>query len=283
MKPVNLIPIGAEPSAAVASGAKPNMGVIGGSIAGVVAVLAIAGYFAMARVDSVKSETNQFTTSATSATTETASVRSQIQSLGQPVTDTDTQLAEGAEKVLVSAYTERRDYVEMMRELMAAMEGTGGWYESIEASSIGGQTEPGVKSVTLKGYFPSKELLASFNERIEASRSLRGADTLEIKSTRKFSNDAKRKQGVYWGFTTTANLVDNEAPFVADPSAEGEKAGTDGTTVSDTTALTLSLGSLNAITATAKKPKAAATPVIPAAPKNPFDLAATAAAGGSTK
>jgi Tfp pilus assembly protein PilN len=279
MKPVNLLP--AKSEVVKVSSGPANRGLIGGVVAGSVAVVAVAGYFAMARVDSVKSETGQLTTTASSATTETASVRSQIQSLGQPVVDSDVELAQGAEKVLVAAYTERRDYPLMLREVLGVMEGTGGWYTSIEASST--PAENG-KTVTLKGYMPTRDKVAALNENLEATKSIKEAVTDKLTTKRKYALDGKRKLGTYILFELTAQLVDQVPPYVADESAALPTSGTDGTTVNDGgDSLALSLDSFDAASATKQGPKVAAKPTEPSKPKNPFDLAATVAAGGSTK
>ncbi|MCB0879128.1 MAG: hypothetical protein KDC46_09140 [Thermoleophilia bacterium] len=270
MKPVNLVP--ADAPVVVASAGKPNMGMIGGAIAGVVAVVAVAGYFAMARVDSVKSEADAANAAATAATTEAASTRAAVQSLGQPIVDSDKQLAQGAEQVVVAAYTERYDYVLLAQELRGIMEGTNGWYESVTASSSPGDNESG-KGVEITGYMPTKELAASFNERMNGTRSLDDATVASLESV-KLASVKTRRTATYWKFTINANLIDTKAPYAA--GADGGSAG-DGTTVGDGgddgSSLTLSLE---------PKPKPKASkPAEPAKPRNPFDVAATAARGGA--
>jgi hypothetical protein len=49
---------------------------IGGAAVGIIALVGVAGYFAMARVDSVKSETALANTSAQQATSQTAAIAS---------------------------------------------------------------------------------------------------------------------------------------------------------------------------------------------------------------
>jgi hypothetical protein len=139
------------------------MGMIGGAAFGIVAIIVVAAYFAMARVDSIKSETAASQSAAAAATAETASVQSQTQSIGQPVVDSDKQLAQGAEQVVVAAYTERYDFVQLAQELRGIMTGTGGWYEHVEASTS--SSDGTTQSVTITGYMPTAELAASFNER----------------------------------------------------------------------------------------------------------------------
>jgi Tfp pilus assembly protein PilN len=196
------------------------------------------------------------------------------------VVDSDVELAKGAEKVLVSAYTERRDYVKMVKEMMTLIEGTGGWYTYIEGSSNGNDSaggDNGGKAITLKGLFRTKEALAAFNERIESASTIKEADTVEIKQVRRYDGGKYRS---FWHFVITANLVDTIPPFVSDPSAAPANK-TSGTTVSDGGAddLTLSLGSIDEAVAKKRKAKAAPTP---AAPQNPFDVAATVAAGSGS-
>ena len=277
MKPVNLLPSGGvEVVVASSAAGKPNMGAIGGAVAGGVALVAIAGYFAFARVDSIKSEADQFTQQATAATSETTSTRSQIQSLGQPVVDSDVELAKGAEKVLVSAYTERRDYVKAIRETLTLVEGTGGWYSYIDIASNVDSSGGGGKTIELHGFFPSKDAMAAFNERINSAVTIRDADTIEIKQKRRYVGGRMR---MFWWVKLSANLVDTVPPYVSDPTAAPANK-TDGTTVSDAgDDLTLSLGDINA----AVKKKQQAKQAAPATPKNPFDVAATVAAGGSSK
>lgn len=268
MRPVNLLP--AEKQVAAAAPGKPNLGLIGGVAAGLVAVVVVAGYFAMAKVDNVKSETAAATQAATDATSQVASIQSQIESLGKPVVDSDRQLAQGAEQVLVGAYTERHDFVRLARELRGIMDPSG-WYVSIEASTSAGEDG---QSVTITGYLPSKELVASFNERVNSTRTMDGAETTSIESE-VLSNLDTKKPGTYWKFTTVAKLVDTVAPS-ADGATSGGISSDDGTTVANGGGgdgeLSLSL---------LPEPKRAAAPKQPAKPKNPFDLAASNAAKGS--
>lgn len=271
MKPVNLLPSDSQ-VVAVSSG-KPNVAALGGAAFGFIAIVAVAGYFAMARVDSVKSETAALNSSATEATTETAAVNSQVASLGQPVQDSDKELARGQEQILVSAYTERHDFPELAAELQGIMEGTGGWYERIAASSAGPASDSeGSKAVEITGVMPTEQLAAAFEERAAATRTLANAEITALKSVTLTELDSRRN-AVYWRFTVTADLVDTVAP-----SATGD-VGTDGTgsVVGEgggTGELTLSLESK-------PKPKLkAATPGKPVKPKNPFDIAADAAVRG---
>lgn len=278
MKPVNLLP---GDAAVVASSepAKANLGMIGGAAAGLVAVIGVAGYFAMARVDSVKSEATAATQRAQQATQETAEVRSQIASLGQPVVDSDKQLAQGAEAVLVAAYSERRDFQLLASELRAIMEGTGGWYESVDASPDSPDAAAGGAAVTLVGYMPTKELTASFNERMNATKSLKGAETVAIESERLTDLDSK-VPGTYYKFTVTAQLVDTVAPSAGgeagagagDPNGTivGNDGGGDG-------ALSLSL---DVEPPARHAPAPAAKAAAPVKPKNPFDVAASVAGRG---
>lgn len=274
MKPVNLLP-GDSPVIAANAG-KPNFAAIGGAAFGFIAIVGVAGYFAMARVDSVNSETAALTARATEATTETAAVNSQVASLGQPVVDSDKELARGQEAVLVSAYTERHDFPELAAELQGIMEGTGGWYEEIEASSATGGETGGevVRAVTITGVMPTEQLAAAFEERASATRTLANAEIVALESTTLTDLDSKR-DAVYWRFTIGADLVDTVAP-----SANGGASGSDGTGTTigngESGELTLSLDSKPRPKVTAK-----ATPAKPAKPKNPFDIAADAAVRGS--
>jgi hypothetical protein len=272
VKPVNLLP-GNAPAVAVA-GAKPNLGLIGGAAVGIIALVGVAGYFAMARVDSVKSEAAAANTAAQEATTQAGAARSEIASLGQPIVDSDKQLAQGAEQVLVAAYTERHDFVQLSQELRGIMEGTGGWYETVEASSSGGSESEDGKSITIVGYMPTATLAAGFNERVEATKTMKDAEATAVSSERLRDLETKRP-GVYFKFTIKANLVDTIAP-----SADGGDVSTSdstGGTIGESTgggALSLSLDPEPA------KPKAKAKTATPAKPANPFDLAAAAAGRG---
>ncbi len=284
MKPMNLTPSDSAAAVKVAGAGKPNLGMIGGVAAGVVAVAAIGGYFAMARVDSVKSETDAANQRAQQAQTETTAARAQIQSIGQPVVDSDKQLAQGVEQVLVSAYTERFDFVLLAKELRGIMDGTGGWYESVDASRTAGSadgSESG-KSVTIVGYMPTKELAASFDQRANGTKSLADADFTSLQTVHLTDLKSKRR-ATYWKFTIEATLVDTKAPYA---DGGGGSAASDGTTVGDSSAdsgsLTLSLDPEPSVKTV--KPLKKAEPKQPAEPakaKNPFDLAASAARGGN--
>lgn len=279
MKPVNLLPKDA-PVATVSTG-KPNMGMIGGAAVVVVAVIGVAAYFAMARVDSIKSETVAAQAAAASATSETAAVQSQTQSIGQPVVDSDKQLAQGAEQVVVAAYTERYDFVQLAQELRGIMTGTGGWYEHVEASTS--SSDGTTQSVTITGYMPTAELAASFNERVTATRTLDNATVSQLASETLTDLDSKRPAR-YWKFTIGADLVDTEAPFASTGASAG--AGADASVIvvdsSGDEALTLSLDPRPKPKAAANKPKPKPKPAVPAKPKNPFGIAASAAAGGKS-
>ncbi|MCW2925760.1 MAG: hypothetical protein JWM98_3164 [Thermoleophilia bacterium] len=274
MKAVNLLP-GDAPVIAANAG-KPNLGMIGGAAAGLLAIVVVAAYFGMARVDSVKSETKAEQDKAAKATSDTAAVRSQISSLGTPVADSDKQLAQGAEQVLVSAYTERHDFPRLARELRAIM-GENGWYVSIKASSAPGDPSGGesTSAITVVGYLPTEELVASFNDRANSQSTMKNAKIMGLKQER-LLNVKTKKPGLYVKFTMTADIVDTVAPS-SDASSSATSGG-DGTTVSGGSQTpTLSLDPVP------PKPKAkpvAVKPVIPAKPKNPFDVAATVAGRG---
>lgn len=270
MKPVQLLPsdvkVVAEPGSV-----KPNYGMIGGAALGVLAVVGVAAYFALARVDSVTSETQRLQAEASSATQQAAAARSQVASLGQPVVDSDRQLAQGAEQVLIAAYTERHDFVLLSRELQGIMKGTGGWYTSVKASAAGG-ADGASKAVEIEGYMPSEELAASFNERADATLSLSSAETVQLDSER-LTNPTTKRAGIYWKFKLTADLADLVAPSAGGGGGDGADAtvvgsGGDGS-------LTLSLDP-EPIKATPKPKKQQ-----PAKPKNPFAVAASSAGGAS--
>lgn len=277
MKPVNLLP-GDAPVVSVNAG-KPNLGMIGGAAAGFVVIVAVVGYFAMARVDTVKSEARAAQDQAAQATSDTTAVRSRIQSLGQPAVDADRQLAQGAEQVLVAAYTERHDFVKLSRELRGIM-GTNGWYVSVEAATSDGEdgSGPGVK---VTGYMPSKELAASFDERADSQSSMANASIVGLSSER-LINLGTKKPGIYWKFTMKADLVDTVSP--SSSAVGGATAGsTTGTTVgggSNTPTLSLDPRPPKPV---APKPVAAAEAAkstAPAKPKNPFDVASAVAGRG---
>ena len=270
MKPVNLTPGDAQ--VVVASSGKPNLGMIGGAVAGVVLIAGVAAYFAMARVDTVKSETLAAQTATTAAQQETAEVRAKIDSLGQPVVDSDKQLAQGQEQIVVAAYTERYDFVQLSQELRGIMQGTGGWYHKVDATSA---NQTGVRQVMIEGYMPTKELAASFNERINGTRTMSNAEIEELK-TERLADKKTKKIAPYWRFKIGADLIDTKAPF-ADGGSGGSGDGT-GTTVADPAA-----GSSDLTLSLEPKPKPKPTkPKEPAKPKNPFDVAATAARGGGS-
>jgi Tfp pilus assembly protein PilN len=275
MKPVNLMPPD-SPVAVKATAGKPNMGLIGGIAVGLVAVVGVGGYFAMARVDSVKSEADAANQRAQQASSETQATRAQIQSIGQPVVDSDKQLAQGTEQVLISAYTERYDFVLLAKELRAIMD-PNGWYESIDASSVGGGEDESGKAVTIVGYMPTKELAAGYDQRVNGTRSLADAEFSSLETVHLTTLKSKRP-GIYWKFTLTANLVDTKAPYAGDA---GGAAGADGTAVGDSgDSGTLTL-SLDPEPKAASAPKKQSAPAEPAKPKNPFDVAASAARGGA--
>lgn len=273
MKPVNLLPGDAPVVAEI--GGKPSYGKIGGALVGFLAVVGVAGFFAMARVESINSEAKSLQDQATEATAQTAATRSQIGSLGQPVIDSDRQLAQGAEQVVVAAYTERHDFVQVAQELRGIMEGTNGWYQVVTVSSAPTADTDTARAVSITGFMPTKELAASFNERVSATRTLDGAEVESLKTVRLADVKTKRV-APYWKFTISADLVDTEAPFVNGGAVVGDGTGT---TVGDgggDETFTLSLE---------PKPverRKAAAPVEPAKPRNPFDVAATVARGGAS-
>ena len=136
------------------------------------------------------------------------------------------------------------------------------------APTEAGQTS-NAKSVTIIGYMKTKELAAGFNERVEVTKSLSDAETVALESAHLTDLDSKRP-GVYYKFTITANLVDTVAPSASGGADTGDGTGT---VVGSGGGgeLTLSLD--------AEPKKAAPKPAKPAKPKNPFDVAATAAGG----
>ncbi|MCW2950045.1 MAG: hypothetical protein JWN41_1058 [Thermoleophilia bacterium] len=280
MKPVNLLPKGA--AVVATQGQKSNAGMLGGIAVGVVALLGIGGYFAMSRVDSIKSETSQAISAQTEATTQIASVRQQIATVGQPVNDSDTKLADGAEKVLVGAYAQRYDYVQLARELKNIMAGTDGWYTKVDVNSdtTSDAASADGAAVTLEGFMPTVELAAGFAKRVTATHSLSGAEGTAFSKQRLLSVVTK-KPGAYYHFTVTATFDDNVAP-----SADGSgSTSATGTTVADGAANSLKLSldpepvpvqSPAQIAAARAKARAAAQP------KNPFDVAAQSAAGGGS-
>lgn len=274
MKPVNLLPGDAPAVVAVAGGggAANKLGMIGGAAAGMLAVVCVAAYFAMARVDSVKSETLLAQTQATQATTDSAAVQSQIQSLGQPANDSDKDLAQGAEKVLVAAYSERHNYPNLLSELKKIMDGRDGWYEQLKVRTH--PIEQDSRQIVIEGYMPDAESMASFNERANLQSTMENAEIVELREKGMFS-PVTRSKGRYWWFKMTADLVDTVAPTVASELGSPD-AGPSGTTVSE--------GSQNPKMSLEDRPAkaaaAAAKPAKPAKPANKFDVAATFAGRG---
>jgi outer membrane murein-binding lipoprotein Lpp len=268
MKPVNLAP--GDVAVAAAGDGKPNYGMIGGAVAGVLMIAFVAGYFAMARVDTVKSEMASLNARAAEVTQETEAVQQQVASLGQPVIDSDKQLAQGQEQIVVSAYTERHDFVQLADELRGIMRGTGGWYEEVTASSATANGEG--RAIKIKGVMPTKELAASFNERVNATRTMRNSSYDSLESVRLLDIKSKRR-GTYWKFEISADMVDTEAPFAA--GSGGDATGTTVADGPDATAIKLSLEPK-------PRPRAAApaAPAEPPKPRNPFDVAASAAREG---
>lgn len=274
MKPVNLLPTAAVRRRTTAA---PSRNMIGGIAAGAAMLVLIVGYFAMARVSSVKDEAQAANDRAAQAMTEAATIRTKVQTLGPAPVDSDHQLAQGAEEVLLAAYTERRDYVRLVRELHGIMDGTGGWYEDIKASS---SSLDGDALVTITGVMPSAEILTAFNERANGTRSLDDAVTTSIKSV-VMRDDKTKKPGRYWRFTMTAKLTDQVAPN-ADASAASAGNG-DGTTVSSGGNSDLKLSLLPEPRPTTQASRSS-KPAAAAAAKpstNAFDVAADAAAGGA--
>ena len=284
MKPVNLLPVGSV-VAAPTEPVKLNNGLIGGIAIGVVAVLGLGGYLAMARVDSVKSETAQATSAAQAAQGTTTSVRSQIASIGQPVNDSDKQLADGAQQVLVSAFSERYDYVLLTRELKTIMPAQG-WYTSVKVDTggtAGGGGSTGGATVTLEGYMPTVELAASFDDRVTGTKSLSNAVSSQINS-KKLTSLATKRPGTYYHFVVTATFEDKIAPSAPGAGSSGS-TGTTGTPVANggDDTISLSLDPEPVVKRTAAQKAAAQQKAAAAAkPKNPFDVAAGAAAGGGS-
>lgn len=291
MKPVNLLPKGNGPAVA-AEPQKLNLGVIGGIAGAVVVLLGVGGYLALARVDTVKSETAKAVADQTAAQNEITQVQATTASVGPPVTDSDKQLADDQVKTLVAAYGERYNYVELTRELSGIMQGSGGWYSSVKINSVGSTdgsagTGGAGGSVTIDGYMPTMELAAGFEKRVEGTRSMSTAVGTKFESKRLIDRYTK-KPTTYYHFVVTATFDDNIAP-TADGSTPVD-TGT-GTTVSDggSGEITLSLDSEPTPVKTtaqiaaekAAKAKKQAAAIEAAKPKNPFAEVADEVAGGT--
>lgn len=226
MKPVNLYPI--DRPTGESSG--PNMGLIGGAIGVFVIVVVVAVLTGMSRVDTLRSETGKLESDARTASEQEKSVRAQKDSIGVPVYDSDTQLAETAEKTLVATYTERVDFKSAVQELQSIMP-KGGWYTEVRATSSGslegasgGTGDSGVVSVSISGIVPNKKLLAGFNERVNSTQSFEEATAVEVKTV-KLRGNVNRRIGTYYSFKITANLVDTLPPF-KDQGAGGSSGST---------------------------------------------------------
>jgi hypothetical protein len=274
VKPVNLYP-NALPASGASSG--PSLGVIGGAAAGVLLTVLVASFFALAHVDTIKSETSKLTNDASVAQSETQTVEAQTEAIGSPVVDSDKELATSAEKTLVGVYRNRVDFKLVANELQAVMAGTGGWYTSVDADSTGATATDGSDgaSVVLEGYMPTLELAASIDERIESTRSFSDATTVGVQ-TKKLQRIHGHKVGTYVKFTVHATLVDTLAPF-----KDGGGASTgDNLVASGGGDPVLSLDSKPVVRkATRSSSQAAAAAA--AAAKNPLALAASAALGGT--
>lgn len=270
MKPVNLYPHdrpSGDPTA-------PNTALIGGAAGLVVVGLIVVAFFAFSRVDTIKSETGKLNADAASAQQETTAVQAQITSIGEPVMDADRQLAQNAEQTLVSVYRERVDFQLMADELNRIMPKVG-WYTEIRASAIGSvdAATNEASSVIIQGFLPTPEMVASFNERVESTRTFKDAKTVKITS-KKLRHRKTRKLGRYFEFKIVANLVDTVIPY-STTAAPTDSAGGSLVGNGSSDALTLSLDP-EAVVRKATRGAAA-----PAAPTNPLALAAGAAAGGT--
>ena len=274
MKPVNLYPT-AQQSAD--SGA-PNMGLIGGAAAGIVLGVVVASFFALAHVDSIKSETGKLTSDASAAQTETQTVEAQIEAVGSPVIDSDKQLAANAESTLVSVYKNRVDFKLVASELQAIMAGTGGWYTTVDASSEGTvdtSSTSAATSVKIQGIMPTVQLAASMNERVESTRSFSNATATDVETV-KMRKINGRKVGTYVKFTITATLVDTLAPYKDAGAGAGEGLVANGGGGDPELSL-----DPQPVIRKAARPSDKATAAAAAAASNPLALAATAALGGS--
>ncbi|MCW2973179.1 MAG: hypothetical protein JWN72_1452 [Thermoleophilia bacterium] len=297
MKPVNLVPKGSAVAAGPAEPAKLSMGVVGGIAGGSILAVVLAGYFAFSRVDSIKSETAQAQAAQAAADTKAQQVKASAQNIAKPVTDNDKQLAQSEEQMLVSAFSERYNYVEMTRELQGIMAGTGGWYSSVKvntgAAAADASSTAGVK---IEGYLPTVELAGGFAKRVRGTHSFSNAEGIKLDSVKMLSVYTK-KPTTYWHFIVTADFDDNIAPAAptASSSTTGTPVASTGTTVaSGDGTLSLSLDANPVPTksaaqvkaekaAAAKKAADAAAKAAKAAqPKNPFDEAAGAVAGGAS-
>lgn len=215
MKPVNL-----SPGVGVKSPNEPGSGsAVAAILVGGVAVLALAAYFMLAEVNTLKEQTTQVTARTQEATTEAQTISAQIAEAGQKKDWSET--AVGFRKEVVGKLGERVNFASFSAEL-DNIRPAGVWLTAVQADTTSGQ------GVQLDGYAPSVEAVAAMVARINATKGMEDARIKDVGFEKSVSN----RRFVKFEITATivgavatdalggsAPLVDPNAQTVADSGA----------------------------------------------------------------
>lgn len=182
MKPVDLRPPD-SPVVAAPGGSGSRSG-IGVAILAILAVVGVAGYFAMGRVNTLKEEAASLSADTQRIQQEASIVNTQIAEAGRSQ-DTDfATIASNKEQQLTDALGKRIDYPLLERELNAVLP-AGAWLDSAIADvsadeSISGaldeENSTGIGKLELKGYVLSATDLAALVQRINSSKTMQDAE-----------------------------------------------------------------------------------------------------------
>lgn len=212
MKPIDLTPTGSAAEAvAVSTSAGPSRQLIGLSVIGVLAVVAVGGYFAMAQVNSVNEETKQINA-------DTEGLREQHKIVTTQLAEAGQKPAEQGWDTVVASYTtdvvekikKRSDFTRLMRDLRRVLV-SGSWFTSVKsgsdaaaASSTSG-SDDAPTTITFEGYARSTRDVMTIIANLNATQSIEGAKPTLIE--RQVSN----KKKVFRKFTIVATLSLTEA------------------------------------------------------------------------
>jgi len=208
VKPVNLSPTGAASS--IASSAGPSQSSVIFGVVGVVLVVALGGYFAVAHVSSINDEATHLTAAKTASDSENATVVAQLAEIGQkPTTLSWESVAVAYMKEVTDKAAARTNYPRFVSDVATVLP-SGAWFVSINAGNTDPATAPAATDpsaaptgipVTFDGYARSIQDVSAIISNINALSTMDGAQLSTIDS--QLSNKGKK----FRHFTVTANLL----------------------------------------------------------------------------
>jgi hypothetical protein len=193
-----------------------------------IAVLGVSAYFMLARVNSIKEETNDFQSQVTAIQGEQEGVRKELEALGQKPTAVGwSTVADTYTKDVIEKVTGGDDYGKLLRDLSIGTSSVrGAWFTNVSVGAVGdaaaaaGSEGDGSRSINISGYAPSVTAVMSLINNLNATASIADAKVKSVSLVETRSGAPYRKFDLTASFSAKIGSVAGRDGLVSSGSAE---------------------------------------------------------------